>query len=55
MIKKGEYWKKGRDDYRELKNGYLKKDDRNHPSCFYIQWREEYIGEHYGKNAAVVL
>lgn len=37
-IKKGGCWKKVRDDYRDLKNGYLKKGDMNHPSFIvYIQ------------------
>lgn len=37
-IKKGGRWKKVRDAYWELKNGYLKEGDRNHPSFIvYIQ------------------
>lgn len=38
MIKKGGRWKNVRDDYRELKNMYLKMSDRDHPSfVVYIQ------------------
>ncbi len=38
MIKKGGQWKEVRDAYWELKNGYLKESDRNHPSFIvYIQ------------------
>lgn len=37
-IKKGGRWKKVREDYRDLKNGYLKEGDKNHPSfVVYIQ------------------
>lgn len=38
MIKKSERWKDVRDDYRELKNMYLKMGDQDHPSfVVYIQ------------------
>jgi hypothetical protein len=37
-IKKAGRWKKVREDYRDLKNGYLKEGDKNHPSfVVYIQ------------------